>query len=50
MLEPYKANGKVKPPPLPIIENELEYVLQHEVRGTLFELLPHQVARLKVWT
>ena len=39
LLKPYKANGRVKPPPPPVIENhdisyEVERVLQHEVRGS----------------
>ena len=37
LLKPYKANGRVKPPPPPVIENhnisyEVECVLQYEVR------------------
>ena len=37
LLNPYKANGKLKPLPPPVIENrdtsyEVEHALQHEVR------------------
>ena len=39
LLKPYKANGRVNPPPPPVIENhdiayKMERVLQHEVRGS----------------
>ena len=39
LLKFYKANGRIKPPPLVVIKNhdisyEVEHVLQHEVRGS----------------
>ena len=39
LLRPYKTNGRVKPPPPPVIKNfdtsyKVEHVLQHEVRGS----------------
>ena len=39
LLKPYKANGKIKPPPPPIIENhdisyEMNRVLQHRIKGS----------------
>ena len=44
LLKFYKANGRVKPSPLPVIENhaipyEMESVLQHEVRGSCSHLV-----------